>query len=578
AGDFSPCLGEPRVRVISAGTLPQPKRPIFDQYLATREDGQWTELRGIVRSGEIKGGRLFLNVAAAGGNFVAITPRYRGDWKETLVDSIVVVTGVVAPIRNEQRQAVGVRMFVPGAEYIHIEQAAPRNPFDTPLTDATSVGRFRPAADFERRIRVRATVAATSPGVFYVTDGQASLAVQEQSPCNLRPGDVADFVGFPGPVFSRPGIQDALCRKVSSGSSPAAVSVTADAILPEENFTDPSGVGHAAATRFDMKLIRTEGTLMQVSRNPNGYVLILQSGKQQFAATVPDSAKSAIGRLGNGDQLRLTGVCLVTYDPYHRGQSFHLLLRSGDDIQVTASPPWWDVRRAMWGLGLMAGVLLLSGGWITILRRQVRGRTRELLEANETLRRLSCEDPLTGAANRREFDLVLQSEFDGAARSRTALSLLLIDIDFFKALNDQHGHLYGDECLARVASALRSVVKAPAGCVARYGGEEFAAILPETDANEARAVAESMRAAVTNLAIPNAGDNGQPYLSVSVGVATCYPHKTETGEGLSAQTLVGLADRALYQAKAGGRNRCVSLENASIPAPAQAPPTIRPVY
>jgi diguanylate cyclase (GGDEF)-like protein len=562
AGDFSPCVAHAHITVLGRGVVPEPKHPAFDQFLATREDGQWTELRGVVRSGEIKGGRLFLNVAAAGGSFLVVTPRYRDDWKRALVDSMVAVRGALAPIRNESRQAVGVRMFVPDTGEIRIEQAAPEDAFDRPISGASSVGGFRPAAGPEHRIRVRSTVTAVEPGAVYVSDGEIGLAIQALASCNLNPGEVADIVGFPGAVMGRPGLQDALCRKVSQGTMPRVVQASADAILPAQSFADPSGVGQAASTRFDMKLVRTNGMLLQVAPAADGYVLILEAGKRQFAATLPGSAKFAPGEAGSGDQVQVTGVCLITYDQYHRGQSFRILLRNAADVVVTASSPWWNLRRAMWGLVFMGTVILLSALWIRLLHQQVRANTRELRQANAALQRLSGEDPLTGVANRRQFDAVLRSEFGKACDSGTALSLLLVDIDHFKALNDSCGHLRGDECLARVARTLQSVLKRPADVVARYGGEEFAVILPGIDAIGARGIAESMRVAVLELAILNPGGEAEAFLSVSIGAATFCGSRTGVGEGLRPETVVALADDALYQAKVGGRNRCVWLEGA----------------
>ena len=154
-----------------------------------------------------------------------------------------------------------------------------------PPTDAGSVGRFRPTVEFERRIRVQATVTAVETGLLYVSDGQGFLAVRGQEGCLLKPGDSGDFVGFPGPVFGRPGLQDAQCRKLNGGGGgPKAVATTADAILPEQNFTDPSGKGQAVATRFDMRPVRIEGTLLQVSPGPDSDTLILESGEKPFCS------------------------------------------------------------------------------------------------------------------------------------------------------------------------------------------------------------------------------------------------------------------------------------------------------
>ncbi len=190
---------------------------------------------------------------------------------------------------------------------------------------------------------------------------------------------------------------------------------------------------------------------------------------------------------------------------------------------------------------------------------QLEQKTRALEQANEhlataieTLHRISTLDGLTGVANRRLFDETLSLEWRRAARSRAPLSLLMIDIDRFKAFNDAAGHQNGDDCLRRVAHALRESVHRAADLVARYGGEEFGVLLPETDAENARNVAESLRARIESLdmAHPAAGAG---HVTISVGVATTTPPR----EGGEPEELVRQADEALYAAKRAGRNRVV---------------------
>jgi diguanylate cyclase (GGDEF)-like protein len=160
---------------------------------------------------------------------------------------------------------------------------------------------------------------------------------------------------------------------------------------------------------------------------------------------------------------------------------------------------------------------------------------------------LALQDGLTGVANRRCFDQRFQVEWQRSHRSQIPLSLLLIDIDHFKKLNDTHGHLAGDECLVQVARALRKAVSRPGDLLARYGGEEFVALLPETDAEGARNVALHMKALL---------DGAEPGvalcypLTVSIGVATRQPPRAG-----SAALLLETADRAMYRAKQNGRNR-----------------------
>jgi diguanylate cyclase (GGDEF)-like protein len=179
--------------------------------------------------------------------------------------------------------------------------------------------------------------------------------------------------------------------------------------------------------------------------------------------------------------------------------------------------------------------------------------TRRLEEANRELQRLSSLDGLTGLTNRRRLDEFIDNEWQRGARDGTSLSVILVDIDFFKAYNDRYGHLAGDECLKRVAGALRSAFRRPGDLVARYGGEEFAAILPGTDAAGAQVVAESMRKGVEDLKIPHEGSTASPRVTISLGFATMIPRPQKNSD-----ELVAAADQALYRSKREGRNRVSS--------------------
>jgi len=179
--------------------------------------------------------------------------------------------------------------------------------------------------------------------------------------------------------------------------------------------------------------------------------------------------------------------------------------------------------------------------------------TRQLEEANENLKRLSFLDGLTGIANRRRFDEVLQKEWMRAKRERKPISLVIIDIDFFKKYNDTYGHLSGDDCLKKVASTLCGKLRRPADLAARYGGEEFATILPNTGINGALAIAEKLRRSIEELQIPHISSSVCSYVTVSAGVSSIIPERNS-----QPNCLVEAADKALYQAKQNGRNKVVS--------------------
>ena len=185
-------------------------------------------------------------------------------------------------------------------------------------------------------------------------------------------------------------------------------------------------------------------------------------------------------------------------------------------------------------------------------------RQRELAEAELAV--LAATDGLTGLANRRTFDKSLEAAWRQSARDGTAVSLLLIDIDHFKAFNDTYGHQAGDECLQAVARVLSESVKRLGGLAARYGGEELAVLLPAADSNEASSIAEFIRLRVEALAVRHEASAPLNVLTISIGSATLTP-ATEPYWATS-EKLVALADRALYRAKLDGRNRTSVYEAA----------------
>jgi diguanylate cyclase (GGDEF)-like protein len=178
----------------------------------------------------------------------------------------------------------------------------------------------------------------------------------------------------------------------------------------------------------------------------------------------------------------------------------------------------------------------------------------EQRDLNNALAIQAREDGLTGLANRRRFDEQLQNEWLRARREGQPLSLLMIDVDFFKLYNDTYGHLAGDECLRTIASLIRNAARRPADLCARYGGEEFAILLPNNDLQQATETANGLNCL---LAWRNIEHSASPlgFVSASIGIACMHP---KVGNG-SAADLVEAADRALYSAKSGGRNRAVAI-------------------
>ncbi|RXZ38287.1 diguanylate cyclase [Oxalobacteraceae bacterium CAVE-383] len=216
----------------------------------------------------------------------------------------------------------------------------------------------------------------------------------------------------------------------------------------------------------------------------------------------------------------------------------------------------WRERVLRQGIGvfLLAGIIGLLGLRLIkqihlhdLTEQALSTAQQKVLAVNKTLQRLALQDALTGLANRRQFDLTLNSEYDRAVREQRSIALLMIDVDYFKRYNDVYGHPQGDVCLAKVADAMQT--KRPGDFSARYGGEEFAVILTETDIKGAMIVAETIRKAIRDLNLPHSG-NPTGFVTISIGVCAMVP----SSFGKGPPSFLQAADEALYMAKGAGRN------------------------
>ncbi|EXF94812.1 diguanylate cyclase [Pseudomonas fluorescens HK44] len=204
---------------------------------------------------------------------------------------------------------------------------------------------------------------------------------------------------------------------------------------------------------------------------------------------------------------------------------------------------------------LVARIRYHSRSYMTLIQRDAAYRAlrvsqQQLLDTNLVLQRLMNSDGLTGLSNRRHFDEYLELEWRRAMRDQTQLSLLMIDVDYFKLYNDSFGHLEGDEALCKVAAAIRDASSRPSDLPARYGGEEFVLVLPNTSPGGARLVAEKLRQTVAGMKIPHVFPAEGASLTISIGLSTMTPEP-----GSDCRQLMSAADKGLYLAKNNGRNQ-----------------------
>ena len=218
---------------------------------------------------------------------------------------------------------------------------------------------------------------------------------------------------------------------------------------------------------------------------------------------------------------------------------------------------------ALLAVPLVTLLLLWQGYWFAPLSAWVVlciGTGMRLVRVVRRTQRRAQSDPLTGLANRHRFDEALALELRSAQRSGQPLSLLLLDVDHFKGLNDSQGHPAGDKVLRTLSGVLRDRARRPRDLVARLGGDEFAILLPETSSQAAAAIATTVHVDLANLAAQN--NAASPAFTISVGI-----HTTRQGETTTATEVFERTDAALYQAKQAGRNRSATFgEETALPA------------
>jgi diguanylate cyclase (GGDEF)-like protein len=284
------------------------------------------------------------------------------------------------------------------------------------------------------------------------------------------------------------------------------------------------------------------GTLILLVHDPVVHLAVIFALGTNLCGAITRNSSEPIAALGQVClmKLPLAAACLATRDPIY-------------------------MMFGVWTLG----EILVSHQRIQRLHKQVVGLLKanekiamtnaELDQCNQKLATLATTDPLTRLDNRRGFDVAFRREWRRALREHQPISLLLLDLDHFKKLNDTLGHQAGDECLQRVADGIQMTIRRPVDLAVRYGGEEFAVLLPDTDAVAGRYMAERLCRAVEALGIHHPV-NARGVATVSVGLATVIPD-----DAFMPSLLIEQADQALYRAKRSGRNRCCACGEPDLP-------------
>ena len=375
-GKFSSCIKNAKFKVTGNAPLPDPIRLPLQALMS----GRWTcyraQMEGIIQSIRREPGSVQLDLVQDGSSFLALLPEVPGK-AELTVGSKVAVTGALGAIYNDRRQMVGVKIFVPSLDSVTVLRRAVTNPFAVGLVPLSSIGQYDIVSDLEAQVRVQGTVTAIdSSSVIFINDSDTSLPVEPGPTCTPKPGDFIDAVGFRGVIDGRPGIVAATCRTNSTRVQPTPRLVTAQQILAllDEPAGDPTVYLHES-TKFDLRLIQIEGTLVKITSTPHQVDFLMSSSHNDFTTHFTTAAQSSLTLPEVGSLLRLTGVCVVTFDRYQRPLSFRVILGSPQAISVIRQPPWWTPGHLLTLLGAATLLAAIAFGWITLLRKRVRQQT-----------------------------------------------------------------------------------------------------------------------------------------------------------------------------------------------------------
>ncbi len=373
-GQFAPIIASSWAERISTGSMPAPAPAAFDELFSGRFDSAWVQTEGIVQSVEPYGASETHVWMQWGEHLYLLLVRNPRGRPLPPADSRVRIQGVCATLFNARRQIVGIQIYVPAPEFFHVLEPAP-DPAALRPQPIDELLRFSLANSPGRRTRVRGVVTFTSPsGPSYIEDGEAGLKIVNHQRIDLRPGDVADALGFAHSGSFSPEMRDAQVTLLKRAPAPSPPSITVD---------------EALEGAYDSKLVTIDAAVVDQLRSSSQNTVVLQVGGKLFNATLDHNR---FPQLDRGSIVRVTGVCSITAETnlaYRIPKSFTIVLRSAADIKVVRSASWWTASHLLAVLGSMAALLIAVLSWVVVLRRRVGLQTaviRKKLQQEELLK------------------------------------------------------------------------------------------------------------------------------------------------------------------------------------------------
>ena len=375
AGSFAPVITAQSTRILGEGKLPEPKSVPLEDLVSGREDSQFVEVRGIVRAvwGGETNGYYFITLATGQGHLTVMAEQLGGLKASQLVDCELRVSGVCMSRFNSQRQLFDIGLVAPRPEDLVIERPAPVDPWAVPQQPLKSLLQFTWGGTYGHRVRVRGKVTLHYGTKLYIQDETEGLCIDTKEAGDLHLGDEIEALGFPAKGEYTPVLQNGICRRIKGGPEDPAEKITPD---------------EALSGNHDCRLVQIEATLLdQVQHSKEPFLVLVANGFVFHAQLTTWGQNVVLGNLQNGSKVLVNGVCVIDRmgeewhsGPDWRADSFKLYLRNPKDVTVLKAPPWWNLTKLLWAIGLLWIVIMAVFFWVIQLRRRVNQQTKIIAE------------------------------------------------------------------------------------------------------------------------------------------------------------------------------------------------------